>query len=77
MRRCSISARATGLMNARSGSCNSNGVALALVAGFVARGERHRHVGAGPGMVGQVLGGLPDAVLGARLRQHQRKSGAS
>ena len=44
----------------------------ALVAGLVARDERHRHVDAGPGMLGQILGGLAGAGAGARLRQHQR-----
>ena len=49
--------------------------ALAFVAGLVARGQDHRHVDAGPGMLGQILGGLSDAVLGARLRQRQREIG--
>src|SRR5262245_23868343 len=49
--------------------------ALALVAGLVARAQDHRHVDAGPGMLGQILGRLPDAVLGAGLRQHQRVIG--
>ena len=47
----------------------------ALVVGLVAGGERHHHVDAGPGMLGQILDGLADAVLGARLRQHQREVG--
>src|SRR5215510_2974515 len=46
--------------------------ARAFVAGLVAGGERHDGVGTGPRMLGHILGGLPDAVLGARLRQHQR-----
>ena len=50
-------------------------LARALVAGFVARSQRHRHIGAGPRMFAQVLGGLADAVPGARLRQHQREIG--
>ncbi len=49
--------------------------AFAFVAGFVAGDKRHRHFGAGPGMVGEVLDGLPDAAFGARLRQHQRELG--
>src|ERR1700693_3475558 len=47
----------------------------ALVVGLVAGDERHRHLGAGPGMVAQVLGGLADAVLDPRLRQRQRHFG--
>ncbi len=46
--------------------------ACAFVAGFVARRKRHDGLGAGPRMLGEVLGGLPDPVLGARLRQRQR-----
>ena len=49
--------------------------ALALIAGFVVGNERHDHFGAGPGMIGQILDGLADAVLGARLRQDQREIG--
>src|SRR5262249_54231612 len=49
--------------------------ALALVAGLVAGGQDHGDVNAGPGMLGQILGGLPDAVLGARLRQREREIG--
>ena len=48
---------------------------LAFIIGLVARGENHRDVGPGPGVLGQVFGGLSDRVLGARLRQHQRKVG--
>ena len=47
--------------------------ALALVTGLVTGGQHHRDVDAGPGMLGQILGALPDPVLGARLRQHQRE----
>ena len=75
MRRCSISARAIGLLNGRSGRRNSNGALWPFVAGLVARGQYHRHVDAGPGMLGQILRGLPDAIAGARLRQHQREVG--
>src|SRR5207247_1220200 len=57
------------------GELQFEGLALALVGGFVAGNERHHHVPAGPGMVGQILGGLPDAALGARLRQYQREVG--
>src|SRR5262245_46001642 len=49
--------------------------ALAFIAGLVARGQNHRHVGARPRMLGQILGALSDPVLGARLRQHQREVG--
>ena len=45
----------------------------AFVAAFVAGDERHRHLGAGPGMLVDVLGGAPDAAARARLRQRQRK----
>src|ERR1700730_1902106 len=44
-----------------------------LIAGLIARGQRQRHFGAGPRMIREVLGGLPGAVAGARLRQHQRE----
>ncbi len=47
--------------------------ARALVAGLVARGQRHGDIGAGPGMLGEVLGGLAHAGLGARLGQPQRE----
>ncbi len=49
--------------------------ALALLAGFVAGDERHDRGGAGPWMLGQILGGLADTVAGARLRQGQREVG--
>ena len=48
-------------------------IALADIAALVMGDERHRHFGAGPGMVGEILDGLADAVPGSRLRQHQRK----
>ena len=47
--------------------------ARTLVAGLVARGQRQRDLGAGPRMIREILGGLPGAVAGARLRQHQRE----
>ena len=68
MRRCSISARASGLMNDAAAAartarwcprCSASSRAI----------KRHRHVGAGPRILGQILDGLADAVLGARLRQ--------
>ena len=57
------------------GQAERERLALAFVAAFVAGDQRHHHFGAGPGMVGQILDGLPDAVLGARLRQDQREIG--
>ena len=50
----------------------SNG-SLALVAGLVLGRQRQRHVGAGIGILAQVLDGLADAVTGADVRQHQRE----
>ncbi len=64
MRRCSISARGSGLANGRSGSRISCGAGAALVVGLVAGDQRHGHVDAGPGMLGQILGGLADARCG-------------
>ena len=48
-------------------------LAAALVAGLVARDQRHRNHGAGPGMGGEVARGLRRAAAGARLRQRERK----
>ena len=45
----------------------------AFVVALVAGDQRHRHVDAGPRMLGQILGGRAGAVAGARLRQHQRE----
>ena len=50
-------------------------LALADVAAVVMGDERHRHFGAGPRVIGQILDRLPDALLGARLRQDQREIG--
>ena len=55
------------------GQAERERLALALVAALVMGDQRHRHFGAGPGMIGQILDGLADAVPGARLRQHQRE----
>ena len=57
------------------GQAQRERLALALVAALVAGDERHHHFGAGPGMIGQILDGLADAVAGARLRQDQREIG--
>ena len=57
------------------GQTEGERLAPALVAAFIARRERHDHLGAGPGMIGHVLDGLRDAALGARLRQDQREIG--
>ena len=57
------------------GQAEGERLAVALVAALVAGDQRHHHVGAGPGMVGQILDGLADAFLGARLRQDQREIG--
>ncbi len=73
MRRCSISARASGLVNSRSGSRMLNGSLLALIAGLVLGRQRQRDVGAGIGILAEILHGLADAVAGPRIRQHQRK----
>ena len=72
-RRCSTSARANGFRKTRCGRRNVERVAVAVVAAVVMGDQRHRHFGAGPGMVGQILDRLADAVLGARLRQNQRE----
>ena len=48
-------------------------LALALIAGLVLGGQRQRDVGAGIGILAEILHGLADAVAGARIRQHQRK----
>ena len=48
-------------------------LAAALIAGLVLRRQRQRHVGAGIGILAEILDGLPDAVAGPRIRQHQRK----
>ena len=45
--------------------------ALGLVAGLIACGQRQPHVGAGIGILGQILHGLADTVAGAGIRQHQ------
>jgi hypothetical protein len=73
MRRCSISARASGLVNSRSGSRMLNGSLLPFVAGLVLGRQRQRNVGAGVGVFAEVLDRLADAVAGARIRQRQRK----
>ena len=75
LRRCSISARASGLVKTRSGRRNANGSLLPSLPPSSRAIERHHHVGAGPGMIGQILDGLADAVLGARLRQDEREIG--
>src|SRR5580704_18004838 len=82
LRRCSTSAFASGLVNARSGRRKANGSLLpslspSLRAVVSCTGEISAHrsddlgisFDAGPGMVGHVLDGLRDAALGARLRQ--------
>jgi hypothetical protein len=51
--------------------------AAALIAGLVARNQRHDRVATGPRMLGQILCGLADTVAGPRLRQDQRKIGWS
>ena len=48
-------------------------LAAALVAGLVARHQRHRDLGAGPRMLGEVARGLRRAAAGARLRQRERE----
>ncbi len=50
-------------------------LAAAFVAGLVARDQRHLHVGAGPGVLGEILSGLRVAGARARLRQRQREIG--
>ena len=73
LRRCSISARASGLTNGRSGSRSSCGVERPSLLASSRATSVIDHVDAGPRMLGQILGGLADAVAGARLRQHQRE----
>ena len=46
-------------------------LAASLVAGFILRRQRQRHIGAGIGIFAQVLDGLPDTVARARIRQAQ------
>jgi hypothetical protein len=55
------------------GQAERERLAFALVAALVAGDQRHHHVGAGPGMIGQILDGLADTFPGARLRQDQRE----
>ena len=57
LRRCSISARATGLVKGRSGS-RIRGLGRPSLPPSSAR-RRHRHVGAGPGMLGEILAVWP------------------
>ena len=49
--------------------------ARAFIAGLVTRGQSQHDLRAGPGMIGQVLGGLACTVSRAQLRQHQREIG--
>ena len=44
-------------------------LAAALIAGLVMGDQRHHHLAAGPGMLGEIVDGLPGARAGARLRQ--------
>ena len=46
-------------------------LAAAFVAGLVVRDQRHRHLGAGPGVLGEIVDGLPAPAAGARLRQRE------
>ncbi len=48
-------------------------LALALIAGLVLCRQGQGDVGAGIGVFGEILDGLPDAVAGAGIRQRQRK----
>ena len=57
------------------GKAEGERFAVAFVAGLVAGDKGHRHFGPGPGMVGEILDGLPGSAFGARLRQHQRELG--
>src|SRR6202166_3643244 len=61
IRRCSISARAIGLENRRSGRRKSDRALPPPSAGSL--------------VLGQILGGLAGSVAGARLRQGQRELG--
>ncbi len=58
LRRCSTKRARQRLGEDALGQAERERLALALVAGFVARDQRHHHFGAGPGMVGQILDGL-------------------
>ncbi len=57
------------------GQAQGERLAPALVAGIVAGDQRHDNVGARPGMIGEVLDRLANAVSCARLRQDQREIG--
>ena len=48
-------------------------LALALIAGLILRRQGQGDVGAGIGIFGEILDGLPDAVAGPGVRQRQRK----
>jgi hypothetical protein len=48
-------------------------LAASLIAGLVLGRQGQRDVGAGIGILAEILDGLADAVAGPRIRQHQRK----
>jgi hypothetical protein len=55
------------------GQAERKRLALAFVAAFVARGQRHHHIGARPGMIGHVLHGLTDAFAGMNAGENDRR----
>ena len=48
-------------------------LAAALIAGLVLRRQGQGDVGAGIGILAEILDGLPDAIARPRIRKHQRK----
>jgi hypothetical protein len=63
------------LPKGRSGKAHLERLGTALIAAFVMREKGEDDIDAGPRMLGEVLGGLADAVARARLRQNERHVG--
>ena len=72
MRRCSITALASGLVKGRSGSVMVLVSLRAFLAGVVGGDQRQLDLGARPDVLGQVAGGLGGAFGIAAAGQRQR-----
>jgi hypothetical protein len=62
-----------GLGEETFGQAHIERLAASLVAGLILGRQRERDVGAGIGILAEVLDGLTDAVAGPDIRQHQRE----
>ena len=73
LRRCSTTARASGLLKRRSGSTISIGALRPGLAGQVLGHQRQLHLHAGPEMVADLVEALALGLLGVGARQPQRQ----